>query len=88
MLTLALLDLSVNPTTLTYFYTNSNLTGSSYTYMDTGSLYGGVDGALLDSSYSSAKGVYTAKVKIGNFTGWISQEAYEVVPVTWVKIIQ
>ena len=25
----ALLDLSVNPTTLTYFYTNSNLTGSS-----------------------------------------------------------
>lgn len=81
----ALLDLSVNPTTLTYFYTNSNLTGSSYTYMDTGSLYGGVDGALLDSSYSSAKGVYTAKVKIGNFTGWISQEAYEVVPVTWVK---
>ena len=82
---MALLDLSVNPTTLTYFYTNSNLTGSSYTYMDTGSLYGGVDGALLDSSYSSAKGVYTAKVKIGNFTGWISQEAYEVVPVTWVK---
>ena len=81
----ALLDLSVNPTTLTYFYTNSNLTGSSYTYMDTGSLYGGVDGALLDSSYSSAKGGYTAKVKIGNFTGWISQEAYEVVPVTWVK---
>ena len=81
----ALLDLSVNPTTLTYFYTNSNLTGSSYTYMDTGSLYGGVDGALLDSSYSSAKGVYTAKVKIGNFTGWISQEAYEVVPITWVK---
>lgn len=82
---MALLDLSVNPTTLTYFYTNSNLTGSSYTYMDTGSLYGGVDGALLDSSYSSAKGVYTAKVKIGNFTGWISQEAYEVVPITWVK---
>ena len=81
----ALLDLSVNPTALTYFYTNSNLTGSSYTYMDTGSLYGGVDGALLDSSYSSTKGVYTAKVKIGNFTGWISQEAYEVVPVTWVK---
>ena len=81
----ALLDLSVNPTTLTYFYTNSNLTGSSYTYMDTGSLYGGVDGALLDSSYSSAKGVYVAKVKIGNFTGWISQEAYEIVPITWVK---
>jgi len=35
----ALLDLSVNPETLTYFYTNSELTSSAYTYMDTGSLY-------------------------------------------------
>lgn len=81
----ALLDLSVNPETLTYFYTNSNLTGSAYTYMDTGSLYGGVDGAHMESSYSSNKGVWTAKVRIGNFTGWISQAAYEIVPITWVK---
>ncbi len=81
----ALLDLSVNPETLTYFYTNSELTGSSYTYMDTGSLYGGVDGALIDSSYSNSQGVWTAKVKIGNFTGWIAQTTYEVVPLTWVK---
>ena len=81
----ALLDLSVNPETLTYFYNNSNLTGSSYTYMDTGSLYGGVDGVHLDTSYSSAKGVWTAKVQIGNYTGWISQEAYEIVPITWIK---
>ena len=81
----ALLDLSVNPETLTYFYTNSNLTGSSYTYMDTGSLYGGVDGAHMDTAYSNAKGVWTAKVKTGNFTGWISQTTYEIVPITWVK---
>ena len=81
----ALLDLSVNPTTLTYFYENNELTSRQYTYMDTGSLYGGVDGGLLDAGYSSAKGVYTAKVRIGNFTGWISQEAYEIVPVTWLK---
>ena len=81
----ALLDLSVNPETLTYFYTNSNLTGSSYTYMDTGSLYGGVDGVLIDSAYSSTSNVWTAKVKIGNFTGWIRQTAYEVVPLSWVK---
>ena len=81
----ALLDLSVNPTTLTYFYENSELTSRQYTYMDTGSLYGGVDGGLLDSGYSNAKGVFTAKVRIGNFTGWISQEAYEIVPVTWLK---
>ncbi len=81
----ALLDLSVNPETLTYFYTNANLTGSSYTYMDTGSLYGGVDGALLDSAYSSVQGKWVAKVKTGNFTGWIEQSTYEVVPLTWVK---
>ncbi len=81
----ALLDLSVNPTTLTYFYENSELTSRQYTYMDTGSLYGGVDGGLLEASYSNAKGVYTAKVRTGNFTGWISQEAYEIVPITWLK---
>ena len=82
---LALVDLSVNPETLTYFYTNSELTGSSYTYMDTGSLYGGVDGAYLDAAYSSSQNVFVAKVKIGNFTGWIRQSTYEIVPLTWVK---
>ncbi len=83
----AILDLSVNPETLTYFYTNSDLTSSAYTYMDTGSLYGGVDGAHIDTSYSNAKGVWTAKVKIGNFTGWISQSTYEIVPEPWIKSI-
>ncbi len=81
----ALLDLSVNPETLTYFYTNSELTSSAYTYMDTGSLYGGVDGAHIDTAYSSANNVWTAKVKTGNFTGWIRQSTYEIVPITWVK---
>ena len=68
----ALLDLSVNPETLTYFYTNKDLTSYSYTYMDTGSLYGGVDGAHMETGYSDAKGIWTAKVRIGNFTGWIN----------------
>lgn len=81
----ALLDLSVNPETLTYFYTNSELTSSAYTYMDTGSLYGGVDGAHIETAYSGAKNVWTAKVKIGNFTGWVRQSAYEIVPITWIK---
>ena len=81
----ALLDLSVNPETLTYFYTNSELTGSAYTYMDTGSLYGGVDGVHLDTSYSNTYNVWTTKVKIGNFIGWIRQTAYEIVPITWIK---
>lgn len=81
----ALLDLSVNPETLTYFYTNKDTTGSSYTYMDTGSLYGGVDGALIDANYSSSQKIWTTKVKIGNFTGWIRQSTYEIVPITWIK---
>ena len=79
----ALLDLSVNPETLTYFYTNKE-TNSSYTYMDTGSLYGGVDGALLEGGWSDTHG-WMAKVRIGNFTGWIKASTYEVVPITWIK---
>ncbi len=80
----ALLDLTIPPD-MTNFYTNSELSGSSYTYMDTGSLYGGVDGAHLDTAYSNSNNVWTAKVKIGNFTGWIHQNYYEIVPITWVK---
>ena len=80
----ALLDLSVNPTALTNFYKDSNLT-SAHTYMDTGSLYGGVDGVLLDSAYSSQKGKWAAKVQIASLIAWIPSEAYEVVPITWVK---
>ncbi|MDD5887952.1 MAG: DUF5011 domain-containing protein [bacterium] len=79
-----LLDLSVNPNTLTNFYRTSDMNTFRYTYMDTGSLYGGVDGALIETTFSS-KGVWAAKVRIGNQTGWISQEAYEVVPITWIK---
>lgn len=79
-----LLDMSVNPTALTYFYRESNLK-NSLTYMDTGSLYGGVDAALIETKYNSSKGVWTAKVRIGNSTSWVSQEAYEVVPITWIK---
>ena len=79
----ALLDLSVNPETLTYFYTDRN-NDNAYTYMDTGSLYGGVDGALIEGGWSSKYG-WVAKVRIGNFTGWIKISTYEIVPITWVK---
>ena len=81
----ALLDLSVNPETLTYFYTDKE-NSWSYTYMDTGSLYGGVDGALLDGDWSNRYG-WMAKVKTGNFTGWIKLSTYEIVPITWVKSV-
>ena len=77
----ALLDLTINPD-VTYFYTNPNLSGSSYTYMDTGSLYGGVDGVHLESQYTNG---WVVKVKTGNFTGWIALSTAEIVPVTWIK---
>ena len=80
----ALLDLSVNPETLTYFYNSSDLSGSAYTYMDTGSLYGGVDGVHLETNYVNKKG-WVVKVQIGDYSGWIGQSTYEIVPITWVK---
>lgn len=79
----ALLDLSVNPETLTYFYENAGDNNRTYTYMDTGSLYGGVDGAHIETVYNNYG--WNVKVKIGNFTGWIRQTTYEIVPITWVK---
>ncbi len=80
----AMVDLSVNPDTLTYFYNNPNLTGSAYTYMDTGSLYGGVDSPLVEAAFSS-NGLWVAKVKLGSYTGWVTQQAFEIVPLSWVK---
>ena len=80
----AILDLSVNPETLTYFYTDKE-NNSSYTYMDTGSLYGGVDGAHMESAWSNRHNTWMAKVKTGNFTGWIKSSTYEIVPITWVR---
>jgi len=79
----ALLDLTVNPETLTYFYENAGDNNRTYTYMDTGSLYGGVDGAHIETVYNNYG--WNVKVKIGNFTGWIRQSTYEIVPITWVK---
>lgn len=81
---LALLDLSVNPTAITYFYPSVD-SKTSYTYMDTGSLYGGVDGVHMDTAYSNVKNKWTVKVRTGNFTGWIEQQSYEIVPMSWVK---
>ena len=80
-----MVDLSVNPDTLTYFYNNLDLNGSAYTYMDTGSLYGGVDSPLVQAEYSHQKQQWVAKVKLGNYTGWIEQKAFEIVPLSWVK---
>ena len=80
----ALVDLAANQEILTYYYTDKEATWS-YTYMDNGSLYGGVDGALLDGGWSTKHSTWMAKVRIGNFTGWIELPTYEIVPITWVK---
>ncbi len=82
---MALVDLTVNNNQLTYYYENSELTSRQYTYMDNRSSYGGVDAGLLDTGWSNAKGKWVAQVRIGNFTGWIPSEAYEIVPLTWLK---
>ena len=79
----ALVDLSVHTTSYVKYYDTSDLT-YNYTYMNNYSRYGGVDGVLIDSAYSS-KGTWVVKVTIANFTGWITYENCEIVPITWVK---
>lgn len=79
-----LLDLTMLGSDNTFnIYTTSELEESAFTYM-VGS-NGGVDGALLDSGYSNKYGAFTAKIKISNVEGWININAYEIVPITWVK---
>ena len=72
----ALLDLTVNPEQLTYYNTSPDLTGRQYTYMQNHSVYRDGDGAFLGTGWSST--YYKC-------TGWIPQEAYEIVPCTWIK---
>ena len=81
---LGVVDLTINPELLTYYYLNLD-SKSAYTYMDNGSLYGGVDAILLDSDYSNTHSSWMAKVKIANFVGWIKLSTYEIVPLSWVK---
>lgn len=79
----AILDMTQNGGELTYFFDNYDLSGYSYTYIYGGSGYGGVDGAYLDSAWSE-RADWTVKVKIANYTGWISMNAVEIVPLPWV----
>lgn len=76
-----MVDLSVSPNTTTNFYSSSALS-YKYTYMNNKSQYGGVDGIFLSVVNN---GTWLAKVTIANFSGWITQENYEIVPITWVK---
>ncbi len=79
----ALLDLVVSPD-MTNVYTTENLT-YAFTYMYASAQMGGIDGALLDATYSNNKNMWVAKVKIADRVGWIEKINYEIVPITWVK---
>ncbi len=81
---LALVDLTVNPELLTYYYTSKE-TRTSYTYMDNRSSYGGVDAAFIDADYSNTHSTWMAKIKVAGFEGWIKLSTYEIVPLVWVK---
>jgi len=77
----ALVDLTVSPSDLTYYYRSPG--GASYTYMNNKGSYGGVDGVLLETS--NYNGNWWIKVEINDCKAWISQNDYELVPTTWVK---
>lgn len=81
----ALVDLTEGPTQLTYYYIKDSLNSRRYTYMFNHGKYRGGDAGLLDTSYSADSHIYMAKVEIADFTGWVAQDDYEIVPLTWVK---
>ncbi len=87
----ALADLSIN-TNVNYITFHNTVSAAEfktngYTYMNTTSTYGGVDAGFIGSSYYNENGsiVWVAKVRIANYTGWIHQDTYELVPITWIK---
>ena len=77
----ALVDLSVSPSDLTYYYRSPG--GASYTYMNNKGSYGGSDGVLLQTT--NYNGNWWIKVEINDCKSWVNQNDYEIVPTTWVK---
>ncbi len=80
-----IVDFSFNPASTTNLYEKSDLTTRKYTYINTVDTSMGIDGALADIVYVSAKKIYSAKVKIAGFTGWMNASELEIVPFPWVK---
>ncbi len=77
----ALVDLTVSPSDLTYYYRTPG--GGQYTYMNNKGSYGGSDGVLLETT--NYNGNWWIKVEINDCKAWISQNDYELVPTTWAK---
>lgn len=78
----ALVDLTGRGNSVTYYYPNAE-GGSSDAYMVTSSQTGAVDGAFLDFNPNSRR----AKVKLAGYTGWVNEDAYNIVPIVWVYSI-
>jgi len=78
----ALVNLTLRGGNVTYYYP----TASSWdydNYMVTNSSTGAVDGAFLDFDFNSRR----AKVKVAGYTGWVNEDAYDIVPIIWVYSI-
>lgn len=77
----ALMDLTVNPKAVTYYYADERDETTPNNYMDNGSLYGGVDGAYLSVNIPNK----VAHLKTAGYDGWVNPGDYEIVPLNWVK---
>ncbi len=77
----ALMDLTVNPEAITYYYQDEKDETRPNNYMDNGSLYGGVDGAFLSVHIPNK----VAHLKTASYDGWVNPGDYEIVPLNWVK---
>lgn len=78
----ALLDLTVRGNNINYYYPSAS-SNNSDAYMVTSSQTGAVDGAFLDFDFNTRR----AKVKIAGYTGWVNEDAYNVVPIIWLYSI-
>ncbi len=77
----ALMDLTVNPVAITYYFADERDETRPNNYMDNGSLYGGVDGAYLSVNIPNK----VAHLKTAGYDGWVNPGDYEIVPLNWVK---
>ena len=80
---LGIVDLNVNGNNTVSYYRNSNETGY-YTYMNHSNW--GSDAALVKTEKVQFGDNYkhNARVRISDFEGWVDQDNYEILPITWV----
>lgn len=78
----ALVDLTGRGNNVTYYYPTASST-SRDAYMVTSSQTGAVEGAFLEFDPNSRR----AKIKISGYTGWVNEDAYNIVPIVWVYSI-